>query len=80
MTATATPTFDLVDAIMRYEAGEMDDAETLDLFAHLITTGQAWQLQGHYGRGATYLIDNGLIYVDPETGVATVNTYGAEED
>lgn len=77
---TTTPTFDLVDTIMRYEAGELSDTETLELFAHLITTGQAWQLQGHYGRGATYLVENGLITVDPDTGVATVNYDRIKED
>lgn len=75
---TTSTGYDTVGEIMRYEEGELSDAETLDLFAHLITTGMAWQLQGHYGRGATYLINNGLIYVDPETGVATVTTH--EED
>ena len=78
--ATTDTAYDTVGNIMRYEAGELSDRETCELFAHLITTGAAWQLQGHYGRGATYLVQHGLINVDPETGVATVNHDLVKED
>lgn len=53
--------FDLVGNIMAFEAGELDDAGTLKLFAYLIKTGQAWTLQGSYGRAASTLIENGYI-------------------
>jgi hypothetical protein len=33
------------------------------VFADLIATGLAWQLQGRYGREAKAYIDNGLISV-----------------
>lgn len=33
----------------------------LRAWAYLIRTGTVWQLQGFYGRGATDLIDNGII-------------------
>lgn len=36
-------------------------AEQLEAWAYLIKTGQAWSLQGWYGRTATALIDCGLI-------------------
>lgn len=52
---------DLVDKIMAYEQGELDDEGTLDLFAGLIKSGMAWSLQGSYGRAAVALIDNGFI-------------------
>ena len=53
--------FDVVGSIMDYEQGELDDEGTLELFAHLIENGQAWSLQGHYGRTASAMIENGLI-------------------
>ena len=51
-----------VDAIIRYEQGEMDVDETFDFFQGLIDTGLAWQLQGHYGRTAEALISEGYCH------------------
>jgi len=48
-----------VDQIMRYEAGEMGEEEMVSMFQGLIDTGMAWRLQGHYGRAAQALIENG---------------------
>lgn len=53
--------FNLVDSIMAFEQGDLDDEGTLALFANLIKTGTAWSLQGFYGRAATQLIQQGLI-------------------
>lgn len=54
----------LIDSIMDYESGELDDRGTLELFAELVRTGQAWQLQGHYGRTAHALIQGGYLTTD----------------
>ena len=61
-----TKEFDLVGYIMDYEGGEISDKRTLELFSHLIKTGQAWTLQGAYGRTARHLIDTDCISEDGE--------------
>lgn len=50
-----------VTSIIAYESGELNESDTLLLFSDLIQTGLCWQLQGHYGRQATQLIDTGYI-------------------
>lgn len=50
--------FNRVNYIIRYESGELSDNDTLKLFSHLIKTGLAWSLQGHYGRIASALIED----------------------
>lgn len=54
-----------VDEIMAFENGELDEAEILTLFSGLVKSGQAWTLQGSYGRFAARLIDGGYL---SETG------------
>ena len=58
--------FNLVGFIMEYEGGELDEETLIEGFQHLIDTGYAWTLQGHYGRTAQALIDAGLCTY-PET-------------
>jgi len=58
---------ELVSDITKYEAGEMSEDDTLSFFQELVNTGLIWELQGHYGRTAIYLIENGLITV-PDVG------------
>ena len=51
----------MVDKIIRYENGTMDsETEIIEFFQELINTGMAWKLQGHYGRTAMRLIEEGL--------------------
>ena len=57
---------DIVGLIIEYESGELDKAGFLALFAELIKTGQAWALQGHYGRMAKDLIEAKYISPDGE--------------
>ena len=52
---------DLVNKIIRYESDQMDTEEEINFFKELIDTGTAWSLQGHYGRRACLLIEEGFI-------------------
>lgn len=52
---------DLVDSIIRYEDGDLDDEGTLELFSYLVRTGSAWTLQGSYGRAAAAMIEEGWL-------------------
>lgn len=49
----------LLDKMMAWEDDSLNESDTIELFQHLIDTGQAWTLQGAYGRMAAYLIDTG---------------------
>lgn len=53
--------YDRVGAIIAFESGELDGDKVVELFQHLVDTGLAWQLQGHYGRTAMALIEQGLV-------------------
>ena len=53
MTSTA-------DLIFDYEEGLLNEEETIALFQKLIDTGLVWELQGHYGRTAVRMIEEGL--------------------
>jgi hypothetical protein len=53
--------FELVGYIMEYEAGSLRGDKVLELFANLIKSGQAWSLQGSYGRMAQNLIERGYL-------------------
>lgn len=48
-----------IDQIIDYESGTMEEEDMLSFFQELIDTGQAWSLQGHYGRTAQALIEGG---------------------
>lgn len=52
---------DLLNLIIQYEGDGMSQEDALKLFQHLVDTGLAWQLQGHYGRTARMLIEQKLI-------------------
>lgn len=49
----------MIDEIIKYENGELDEQETIELFQRLIDNRMAWSLQGHYGRTAAALIEAG---------------------
>ena len=52
---------DFIGTLIAYESGELDEDTTLEFFQHLVNTGMAWNLQGHYGRTASALVEEGLI-------------------
>lgn len=64
----------LINYIMEYEGGNMKTREYLYLFSYLVKTGQAWTLQGMYGREAKRLQNAGLITKD-----GNVDTLKADE-
>lgn len=52
---------DIMDAIMAYEAGVLDQDAIVALFQYLVDTGMAWTLQGSYGRTAMDMLKAGII-------------------
>lgn len=58
--------FNLIGHIMDYETCNISHKRILELFSHLIKTGQAWTLQGSYGRVAKQMIDIEWINEDGE--------------
>ena len=53
--------YDPLNDIMDYEGGEASVSQVFRLFSHLIETGKCWTLQGHYGRVATSMMQNGIF-------------------
>lgn len=54
------PPFSIVNFILDYESGEIDDDETIIAgFQCMINDGTVWHLQGSYGRTAQQLIEAG---------------------
>ncbi|HIL25817.1 MAG TPA: hypothetical protein EYG21_00240 [Nitrospinaceae bacterium] len=51
---------DLSKKLSKYEWGRMDDKEFFSFFQELIDSGTLPKLQGHYGRVAQSLIEEGV--------------------
>jgi hypothetical protein len=47
--------------IIKYEDGDLDHAETVELFQYLVSSGMIDCLQGSYHRMAMILIESGEI-------------------
>ena len=57
----STSNTELYTNIMKYEQGELDEQQVINLFQELVDSGLAWNLQGHYGRTAYAMIEEGLV-------------------
>lgn len=51
----------MVNQIMKYERGNMDFEEEIEMYQELLDTGIIFKLQGHYQRRATVLLQSKLI-------------------
>ena len=60
----------MLDKIIAYEEGQLTSMETIYMFANLVRTGLAWELQGSYGRAAFHLIQDGYITEDGQVNLA----------
>jgi hypothetical protein len=54
---------DLLNKIIAYENGELNNEESIELFQKMIDEGTVWQLQGSYRRTAMDLIFLGVCSV-----------------
>ena len=52
---------DIVDRVIDYEAGLLEEADIIRLFQDLKDTGMAYQFQGHYQRVLGFLVEEGLV-------------------
>ena len=57
-----TKPFDLVDFIIEYETGNLNEDQIIEGFQYLINTRTINNLQGSYQRMAQRLIDGGLCH------------------
>ena len=53
--------YDSFNDMMSYEDGSLDEKGTKKLFQHLVDSGEAWHLQGSYGRAANDMLESGFI-------------------
>ena len=51
----------LINQIMSWESGEMNETDEDTFFQDLVNSGLVWQLQGMYGRNAVALASAGRI-------------------
>ena len=49
----------MIDQLIDYENGELDEQDEIAMFQEAINSGLAWRLQGSYGRQAMGLIEAG---------------------
>lgn len=70
---------DRLSQIMAFEAGELNEIDSIKLFQDLIDDGTAWKLQGSYGRTAAALIRNGTCRPAKSTPPEIAADFPAED-
>src|SRR5207248_2797649 len=70
----------LVDDVMSWEQGDMSEEDEIAFFQRLIDSGDAWKLQGAYGRNAQALIDAGKCHPAGAGGPTASKTAGEGDD
>ncbi len=53
---------EIVDDIIEYENEGIDEEKEIKLFQKLVNNGQAWRLQGSFGRQASSMLSAGVIH------------------
>lgn len=56
----------IMNQLIQYEQNRLTIEETKQLFQKLVDTGLAWKLQGHYGRRAEAMLEEGMICLDQQ--------------
>jgi hypothetical protein len=64
-----------LDAIIAFEAGQLEDTEAFELFQRLLNDGSVWTLQGSYGRLAASLLSSRHLTWTPEARAAFQRQY-----
>jgi len=67
------------DSIIAHENGDLSHVEDVRFLAGLAANGQAWKLQGHYGRLAANLIKRGVVYATRD-GVTYIDWEAARKE
>jgi hypothetical protein len=70
----------MLDYIIAFEGGKPTTDDVVELFSYLLRTGQAWTLQGLYGRQAMRLIEAGYLSRDGKILKKIPKGYWYEED
>jgi len=71
---------DLVTTIIEYEEVGLPPRQELELFSYLIRTGQAFELQGRYGRRAVEFLEAGYILPNGDTTGAGLAVFGEDDE
>lgn len=67
----------VLSRMVDWEDGQLDERHVLEFFAAAIRSGDAWTLQGFYGRQAAKFINEGVISEEGRIDwIRATTTYG----